>query len=165
MRIDRIIILVFCAMAAGILALVLTWTWKEETIELELITGRMRLVTRVLAAEERSSPIEEGRIAMPEVVTTAAAAAATGPSERWVPVSVIEHRLISGSTMRKRIGMVYQDALVVALALHSRRPDGLPARLERIQRAGYDEIWQVRAELRAEFAAAGPTRASEPVRR
>lgn len=156
MRIDRIIIVAFCAMIVGILAIALTWTWKEESLELDVMSGRMRLVTRVLSAEDRTNPIDEGRIAIP-----AAAAAA----ERWIPVSVVEHRLISGSTMRKRIGMVYQDALVVALALHSRRPDELPARLERIQRASYDEIWQVRADLRAEFAAAGPTRAGEPVRR
>jgi hypothetical protein len=113
---------------------------RADRVDFNLADGSMRIRTCFLGLTFSEETI-------PPELTWLAAIPDGAPSDPWVPFSVTTGRIYPGhEAFGKRVGMVYQDALV--LAGLSLRSAALRAAVERIRRADSTEIWQIRDALR-----------------
>lgn len=147
MRLDRIIIGLFAGFVVAVAAAILLIVWKEETTEVNLATGEMRMRSEIVGSEPRFETIENGSNWRGDRTL----------EDKWVAFSVVEHRLLTGQTFKRRIGMVYVDAVTVATALFVHDDAARAAVMTEIYQADPERIWQVRSRLRERFQAMHPT--------
>ncbi|MEK7412295.1 MAG: hypothetical protein AAB263_03130 [Planctomycetota bacterium] len=112
----------------------------NETTEINLANGEMRVVSSFLGCDFRETHVDAGLDWFGQYMEPHA-------PDRWIPYSENKKRLFaSEGVCEKRIGMVYWDAAVLAKLLFTEQ--ALQVELRKVANADYRSIWDIRSDYR-----------------